>query len=194
MASYCLTVTRLRVRKRLFPLTEFLFARYEVHTRHQTGCNCSHSLRGFGLTSSGCRKSSHRAAFSQVTVSCFDSWLRRIVTAINNVPPDKRQHFFTVTAFRTGTVVVGINWTVVEKGPGFPGLCKVIARLRNSVDAHLMTVDSWPRRLMRSSVFLDQPEPDHIVYVYFEKHGPFCGDFFFFFKTKGCKSPKPGCF
>lgn len=52
-----------------------------------------------------------------------------------------------------------------------------------------MTVDSWPRRLMRSSVFLDQPEPDHIVYVYFEKHGPFCGDFFFF-KNKRMQIPK----
>lgn len=155
MASYCLTVTRLRVRKRYFTFKEFLIALLSS-TQVTTGGVClvirPPSLQA-DLQRVNVDYSARRAAVSQVTASQFDSWLRRIVTVIYHVRPDN-SHYSIVILFRTVSISVNINWIVVENGPRFPVVCKVIARLRNFLNARLMTVDSWQVELMHSSVFL----------------------------------------
>lgn len=155
MASYFLTVTRLRVRKRYFTCTEFLTAL--LSSTHVTTDMFRRVIQPPPLKVDPQRvnaeRSAHRAAGSQVTVSPFDTWQRRIVAVINLVPPDSYQYYIMLLLI-TVSSSVNINWIVAASGSGCADVCKVIARLRSFLNAHFMTVHSWQLGLMHSGVFL----------------------------------------
>lgn len=146
MASYCLTVTRLRVRKRLFALTEFLFACSEVHKRRQmmdvtvstvstVASGGPPAGRGRAECSSRRLQSGHRVPVWLLTATRCNGYEQR--------PTWQETTFFTVTAFRTGAVSVGINRMVVGKGSR---VCWTLQGDRKVTEfCWRLTPDSWDR-------------------------------------------------